>query len=213
VANSDYFNGYKYIPNLITAELCDHIVTSLKISGEAGLLVGNRDVENEQVIYAPIALESLLVSKKHIIENIVGESLCSSFSFLWIYKRGAKLPRHIDRGAVDYVLTLNIRSSSNDSWPLFVETNTEIIKIDTAIGDAAVLNGKKWYHWREECPLEWRLQAQLCFIKKDKCNSNKLFDGRTSLGLGPTEKVITTPVQPMILDVDTYPIYDEYKIL
>ncbi len=112
------FVGHKLIRDRVSKELCDHIVTDLMISGEVGLLLGNSDVDCEQVIYAPISLEALLLSQKSVVEEIVGEKLHPSFSFLWIYKRGAELKEHKDRGTVDYVMTINLRSSSNDPFRL-----------------------------------------------------------------------------------------------
>lgn len=204
---------YLETKNMFSIDLCDQIVTELLVAGEAGSLIGNKDEVKEQVIYAPLALEAQLLLKKNLIENMVGHDLHPSFSFLWVYKKGAKLPKHTDRGSVDIVVTINLRSSCPGEWPLYVtDKNLGEIGILTDVGDAIVLSGKTIEHWRNACPLEWRLQAQLCYTFVNKEGPNVRFDGRDSLGLGPIEDVITTPVQKMKLDIDTFPFKKEYSI-
>ena len=204
---------YQALREHLPVDLCDQIVTELLLAGECGSLIGNRDIVAEQVIYAPLALEAQLVLQKAFVEEQVGQRLNPSFSFLWIYKKGAKLPRHTDRGSVDVVMTINLRSSSAESWPLYVEdADLGSRYFETGVGDAVILSGKKIEHWREECPLDWRLQAQLCYTYAGVKGESILFDGRDALGLGPIEDVITTPVQKMFLDIDTYPQKKEYTI-
>ena len=196
-------NGVELIQSALDKNFREYILNQLHIMGKNGQLIGNNQVEEEQIIYAPAPLEALMLNIQPHIEKIVGRPILPSFSFLWIYKKGGKIKKHVDRESIDIAATLNIKSSEDTPWPLHIQNKDNVISIDTAEGDILVFDGKSNEHWRNKCTLDWRLQAQFFYVYADGSNAKNYLDYRKSLGGYPVQKVITSPVQKMELSIDT----------
>ena len=78
--------------------------------------------QKSQSFYNPFPeVQALLKSK---VERIVDKQLAISFNFARIYWPGDVLPKHIDRDACEWSLTLNLRNEG-DPWPFYVKPEKE----------------------------------------------------------------------------------------
>jgi hypothetical protein len=191
--------------HIISSDRIEQIINDLYLLGVNNLLIGNKDIDNEQVYYAPIPLEGLLLSLLPKVESIVGKSLLPVYSFLWIYKRDGQIPRHVDKKSLDYVVTLNLASSSDDEWPLKVCVDDSVVDVNLKQGQYAIMEGKRLEHWRDKCPVEWRMQATFMYIHKDSNKLEYFLDGRDFLGAPPIPEVITSPARVVQIDIDAGP--------
>ena len=135
--------------------------------------------------YADVAMETLLVKLKPLMEKESGLKLNETYSYARIYKKGDVLKRHKDRYSCEVSTTLNI---GGDEWPIYLEPSGEEEKEGTKVilnqGDMLVYKGCDVEHWREKFEGENCGQVFLHYndASDEKAEQNK-YDGRPFLGL------------------------------
>ena len=135
--------------------------------------------------YADIAMETLLVKLKPLMEKESGLKLNETYSYARIYKKGDELKRHKDRYSCEVSTTLNI---GGDEWPIYLEPSgeegTEGTKVILNQGDMLIYKGCDVEHWREAFEGENCGQVFLHYndASDEKAEQNK-YDGRPCLGL------------------------------
>lgn len=101
------------------------------------------------------------------VNQIVPQAVKSSYSFLSRYQAGAVLPRHTDRELCEWnlslVLDLQPESEKEETWPIYLETQTNKAQaIYLEIGDGVLYQGTRFPHWRNALPPEH--SATVCFF-------------------------------------------------
>jgi len=135
--------------------------------------------------YADVAMETLLVKLKPLMEKESGLKLNETYSYARIYKKGDELKRHKDRYSCEVSTTLNL---GGDEWPIYLEPSGEEEKEGTKVilnqGDMLVYKGCDVEHWREKFEGENCGQVFLHYndASDEKVEQNK-YDGRPFLGL------------------------------
>ena len=135
--------------------------------------------------YADIAMETLLVKLKPLMEKESGLKLNETYSYARIYKKGDELKRHKDRYSCEVSTTLNL---GGDEWPIYLEPSGEEgkegVKVILEQGDMLVYKGCDVEHWREAFEGENCGQVFLHYndASDEKAEQNK-YDGRPFLGL------------------------------
>ena len=135
--------------------------------------------------YADIAMETLLVKLKPLMEKESGLKLNETYSYARIYKKGDELKRHKDRYSCEVSTTLNL---GGDEWPIYLEPSGEEekegIKVILNQGDMLVYKGCDVEHWREAFEGENCGQVFLHYndASYEEAEKNK-YDGRPFLGL------------------------------
>ena len=135
--------------------------------------------------YADIAMETLLVKLKPLMEKESGLKLNETYSYARIYKKGDELKRHKDRYSCEVSTTLNL---GGDEWPIYLESSGETGKKGTKVilnqGDMLVYKGCDVEHWREAFEGESCGQVFLHYndASYEEAEKNK-YDGRPFLGL------------------------------
>ena len=135
--------------------------------------------------YADVAMETLLVKLKPLMEKESGLKLNETYSYARIYKKGDVLKRHKDRYSCEVSTTLNL---GGDEWPIYLEPSGEEekegIKVILNQGDMLVYKGCDVEHWREAFEGENCGQVFLHYndASDEKAEQNK-YDGRPFLGL------------------------------
>ena len=108
-------------------------------------------VPNTYSHYSDIAMETLLMEVKPVMEKHTGIKLSPTYSYSRIYKEGDILARHSDRYSCEISTTLNL---GGDSWPIYLDPTggkgKAGIKIDLSPGDMLIYSGCDLEHWREE---------------------------------------------------------------
>ena len=145
----------------------------------------DQQVPNTYSHYSDIAMETLLMEVKPVMEKHTGIKLSPTYSYARIYKKGDDLKRHKDRFSCEISTTLNL---GGDPWPIYLEPSGEEgkegIKVDLEPGDMLVYRGIDLEHWRYKFEGENCGQVFLHYndASKDTAEKNK-FDGRPILGL------------------------------
>ncbi|MBL8788362.1 MAG: hypothetical protein JNJ59_25935 [Deltaproteobacteria bacterium] len=87
-----------------------------------------------------------------LLERVVGEPVCATFSYVAAYVDDAVLPPHTDRDACTWTLSwmLAEETAGGDPWPLWVR---DLHGVDHALplrpGEGALMRGQELVHWRD----------------------------------------------------------------
>tara|TARA_R110000822_G_scaffold310134_1_gene441563 strand:- start:2139 stop:2741 length:603 start_codon:yes stop_codon:yes gene_type:complete len=133
--------------------------------------------DNTYCCYADIAMETLLLKFKPVVEKITNMELIENHSYTRIYKKGDVLEKHVDRKGCEISTTLNL--GGDKKWSIYLEPD---IKINLNPGDMLIYSGCELEHWRnafegEEC-------FQSFFHYNDiKRKDHIKFDNRPHVGL------------------------------
>ena len=137
----------------------------------------------ETHFYADPLTESLLLRKKHILENESGLELLPTYSFSRVYTKFADLKKHIDRPSCEVSVTVCVDSCGED-WPIYMNGKPIILKP----GDAAMYLGCEVEHWREEFMGDYQSQFFLHYVDKNGKNKEYALDSRPFIGAPPESK-------------------------
>jgi len=154
--------------------------------------------------YSDIAMETLLLILKPLMEKHTGAKLLENYSYARMYKNGDVLKKHKDRFSCEFSTTLNL---GGDKWPIYLnpdqkegqaiikkEGNQEVkyykasnskgIEINLNPGDMLIYRGDMLEHWRDK--FEGKDCGQV-FLHYTSANTpgahDNIFDTRPHLGL------------------------------
>jgi hypothetical protein len=154
--------------------------------------------------YADIAMETLLLMLKPLMEKHTGVKLIENYSYARIYKKGDVLDKHKDRFSCEFSTTLNL---GGDPWSIYVNPNEKeganvVIKekgieqkhynpskskgvaIDLNPGDMLIYRGDLLEHWRNEFKGDNCAQVFLHYTNANTPGAHdNIFDTRAHLGL------------------------------
>jgi hypothetical protein len=146
--------------------------------------------------YGDIAMETLLLKVKPIMEKLTNLKLIENYSYTRIYKKGDILHKHKDRFSCEISTTLNL---GGDKWPIYINPNckegnqmdnkyipskSKGIEVNLNPGDMLVYRGNQLEHWREEFKGEDCCQVFLHYTDiNTKGSEENKYDNRKHLGL------------------------------
>ena len=194
-------NKYFVLKKVISKELCNFIYDYFLMKRKVARIMfetkyispfteyfgtwDDEQVPNTYSHYADIAMETLLLKLKPIMEKHTGFKLSETYSYARIYKKGDILDRHKDRYSCEVSTTMNL---GGDDWPIYLEPSGKEgmkgIKINLKPGDMLIYSGCDLEHWREEFKGENCAQVFLHYNKAgSKTAKENYLDNRYSLGL------------------------------
>jgi len=196
--NSFEKNGYKIIRQAVDIQLAtfvhDYFLIKRQVAQtffkekyispfttEYGVL-GDSQCPNSYSHYADIAMETLLIWLKPLMEKKTKNLLYPTYSYARIYDKGAILERHTDRFSCEISTTLNL---GGNVWPIYLENKKgKKVKVILNQGDMLVYKGNDLPHWREPLEKGYCVQVFLHYNKQNnKEEMTNYLDGRIHLGL------------------------------
>ena len=136
-------------------------------------------VPNTYSIYGDVAMETLLMKVKPLMEKQTGLNLIPTYAYARVYKRGDVLKKHIDRPSCKISTTMNL---GGEKWPIYLKTD-KVVKIELSPGDMLIYSGCELEHWREPFEGENCGQVFLHYNDIDTQGTENRFDKRLHLGL------------------------------
>jgi len=184
---------FEIVKKVISKEMCNFFVNYFTIKRQVAKTLfetkqispfnaeyGNWNdgqVPNTYFCYSDIAMETLLLKLKPIVEKITNVKLIENCSYTRIYKKNDILEKHTDRNSCEISTTLNL--GGDKEWPIYLEPN---IKINLNPGDMLIYSGCDLEHWRDAFEGEEYFQSFFHYNNIEKDNSIK-FDNRPHIGL------------------------------
>jgi len=184
--------GYCQINNILHPQLKEFLQIGAQILSLDVISESNTKKEgittldlNSQSIYAPLIGENLLAYFTSIYSQISGKNLVPTYSYFRKYYKTNILIKHRDRPSCQYSATIQIDSSEDTSWPIWVKDKVgNNVKCDTKIGDIIFYKGEEVPHWREELNYEHSSHIFLHWVDGDNPSyKDYWFDRRKRLGI------------------------------
>ncbi len=101
------------------------------------------------------------------LSSLFGIELVATFNAVRLYSQNATLPKHIDREACEFSLSIPIDYQGDEVWPIYLSEEKQAKQghaVSLKIGDGVMLQGAKVYHWRKPLKNQWQIQAFFFFV-------------------------------------------------
>ena len=164
---------YKKIENFLSKEEIELLNLYCEMKHRVNLKDFNKNQISESIpnssFYGDPLMESLMLSKKSLVEKETGKKLLATYSYWRMYTKYSDLKKHKDRPSCEISATINIGSDGTD-WPIYMEGDPIFLKP----GDAAIYLGCELEHYREEFKGDWCAQVFMHYV--DAEGNNKSFE-------------------------------------
>lgn len=175
-------DGYVVIKQFIPRIMCEYISKNIRVlEANSRLSFGDTQVEKAFSGGSPAITETLLDLMTPVLSQTLDCEVYPTYSYLRIYVKGAVLGKHTDRFSCEISATLPIEYESRSIWPLCIELDGNVKKIELEPGDALIYKGIEIPHWREAFDGERQVQVFLHYVKKHGQYSEFKFDQRPQL--------------------------------
>lgn len=146
--------GYTEVPEMISNDILMIIkcVNRMIVKNNYLGSEGGKFIKESVAKHGLQISELLLLYFRHHFSLILEKNLVPTYSYTRIYFKGSDLPKHSDRPACQYSMTLNIGASSPEPWPFFCQAKTDGAtesKIFNPLFTPIIYMGEEVTHWRE----------------------------------------------------------------
>ena len=143
--------------------------------------------------------DKLLEGLTNAVSEAAGKRLVPTYSYARMYVTGETLPKHRDRPACQYSVTLCLGMDSKP-WPIFMAPQSDISSgapwvtedgrteymgepssVSLGVGDAVLYLGMDMVHYREAFEGQWQAQVFLHWVDADGDHLDQKYDGRVKL--------------------------------
>src|SRR3569832_452536 len=148
--------------------MCEYIARNIRVlEANSRLRIGDSQDQEAYSGGSPAVTETLLDLMTTVLSQALNCELYPTYSYLRVYVKGAVLSKHTDRNSCEISASLPIEYESAPIWPLCIEIDGGVRKIELEPGDALIYKGIQIPHWREPFECERQVQIFLHYVKKD----------------------------------------------
>lgn len=175
-------NGYAILRNLITRADAEQLTSKLKDYIEQTNAQPDPLCPKSQAVHGMPASDELLEMLTPVVSKASGKNLIPTYSYARMYVNGETLPKHTDRPACQYSVTLCL-GMSGEPWPIFMAKTQDDAgnSVSLNVGDAVLYLGMNMHHWREALEGQWQAQVFLHWVDADGPHADQKYDGRLAL--------------------------------
>lgn len=155
------------LDKLLSLETCQLLSKRIRILQTAGKLKKCDQCPSSQWVYEDACYTEVHKLLCEQLSAQLGIELIATFNSVRLYSNNATLPKHRDREACEFSLSVSIDYAGDEIWPIHLsdkEQDEQGHAISLAIGDGVILQGAKVYHWREPLKSQWQIQAFFFFV-------------------------------------------------
>lgn len=170
---------YKIIPNFLEKNILPLFLNYCTIKHLNNFNKERLDthVAGATTFYGDPLMESLLISKKKLVEKITNKKLYCTYSYWRMYTHLDELTKHTDRESCEISLSINIGSSGED-WPIYMDGEPNYLKP----GDAIIYLGREIVHHRDEFKGDWFCQVFIHYVDANGPYADFNLDKRITFG-------------------------------
>lgn len=175
-------HGYVVIKQFMPRIMSEYIARNVRVlEANSRLKFGDTQVEKAFSGGSAAITETLLDLMTPVLSQTLNCEFYPTYSYLRIYVKGAELHKHTDRYSCEVSATIPLEYECSAIWPLCIEIDGNVKKIELEPGDALIYKGIQIPHWREPFEGERQVQVFLHYVKKDGQYSEFKFDKRPEL--------------------------------
>ena len=171
---------YLFVSEIVPEARCRQVYDHIVARATRGLMIdGDSQVPGTPAAYADPVAEGLLEELLPTVAGMFGRDLVPTNSYLRLYKRGDRLPRHRDIAHCECSVSVCFGYEPDEPWAFLVEEpdGGEAEGVMMRPGDGVLYYGMECPHWRET--YEGDRLAQVFFHYVDK-NGPHASRGRAS---------------------------------
>ena len=174
--------GYVVLLDLITQADAEQLTAKLREYIEQTHAQPDPLCPKSQAVHGMPASDELLEMLTPVISKASGRNLIPTYSYARMYVNGETLPKHTDRPACQYSVTLCL-GMDGDPWPIFMSKTEEGVggSASLNVGDGVLYLGMDMHHWREPFEGQWQAQVFLHWVDADGPHADQKYDGRLAL--------------------------------
>lgn len=153
--------------DLLTPETCQLLSNRVHILKKAGKLKVCDLCPLSQWVYGDDCFSEVHQFFCAQLSSLFGIELIATFNAVRLYSQNATLPKHRDREACEFSLSIPIDFQGDELWPIYLSQEKQEepgIPISLKVGDGIMLQGAKMYHWRKPLKSQWQIQAFFFFV-------------------------------------------------
>jgi hypothetical protein len=175
-------NGYVVLLDLITQADAEQLTAKLREYIEQTHAQPDPLCPKSQAVHGMPASDELLEMLTPAISKASGKNLIPTYSYARMYVNGETLPKHTDRPACQYSVTLCL-GMDGDPWPIFMSKTEKEAggSVSLNVGDGVLYLGMDMHHWREPFEGQWQAQVFLHWVDADGPHADQKYDGRLAL--------------------------------
>tara|TARA_B100000900_G_scaffold234828_1_gene199361 strand:- start:149 stop:730 length:582 start_codon:yes stop_codon:yes gene_type:complete len=180
---------YKHIKNFIEKETAHFLYEYLEFSTKVYITEGDPQAKTGDEMVpgclgprsGDLTFDAFLNFMHKKVEGITGLTLFPTYTYARLYTSGNAMPKHRDRPACEYSLTVKLSDNKKGNWPIVIE-DQEVFLED---GDAVLYKGCEVMHWRNKCEIEdYKLgQVFLHYVDANGPYANERYDGYYDKGI------------------------------
>jgi hypothetical protein len=176
-------NGYVVLRNIITQADAEQLTQRLRDHIEKTGAQPDPLCPSSKAVHGMPASDELLEMLTPVVSRASGKNLIPTYSYARMYVSGERLPRHRDRPACQYSITLSL-GMDGAPWPIFMSKTEEDVGsgVSLEVGDGVLYLGMDMYHYREPFEGQWQAQVFLHWVDGDGPHADQKYDGRVGLG-------------------------------
>jgi hypothetical protein len=199
--NSDVLhdNGYVCLGGLISDEKARELAAELRKHIEQIDAQPDRLCPKSKAVHGVPAFDRLLEELTPAVSAAAGKNLIPTYSYARMYVFGEELPKHYDRPACQYSVTLCL-GMDGEPWPIFMAKKadessgtpyklpsgeTEYMlpssSVSLGAGDGVLYLGMDMVHYRDAFSGQWQAQVFLHWVDADGPHADHKYDGRLAL--------------------------------
>ena len=145
----------------LSIDRCDEITKHLLDLESKGLYEISRVLDSPAFYNPPLGLQ-ILTDLKEEVSGIIGLDLESTYSYGRIYRYGNYLPKHIDRKASEFGVSITTHSTIN--WPIYFDVGGNEMKVVCDVGEGIIYKGSETPHWRNDFKGELQVQLLVFYV-------------------------------------------------
>ena len=174
--------GYVVLEDLISQSDANELVLALRNYIEETQAAPDPMCPRSKAVHGMPESDKLLELLTPAVSRASGKNLIPTYSYARMYVNGETLPRHIDRPACQYSVTLCLGMDGNP-WPIFMAKTAEEVggSVSLNVGDGVLYLGMDMHHWREPFEGQWQAQVFLHWVDADGPHADQKYDGRLAL--------------------------------
>jgi len=178
---------YCQVDNIIHPQLIDYLKigsSMLEFEAEEETNIALKTNSQKPISkYSSTIGENLLIYLTPIYSQISDKNLIPTYSFYRKYFQTNILEKHTDRPSCQYSATIQIDSSKDESWPIWIQNKNGSTKNNSKMGDVIFYKGEEVLHWREELKYDYSSHLFLHWVDGDDPAYKEFWwDGRERLG-------------------------------
>lgn len=165
-------HGYLLVKGLLAPDLARVFYKTLLLMHWRGESFRDNHMPTSSAVTNIPLTDALLLELQPRIEAVAGAALVPTYSYARVYFHGDTMIRHVDRGACEVSVSINL-GRDGGTGGLWFAPGTEL-RMDE--GDGAIYLGCEASHWRERFTGQALGQVFLHYVRKDGPYARDYFD-------------------------------------